>query len=833
MFIVVIFFATNVGYWITNYAYMEMEYVQKIGNKYVEVQGIVDKITESEYGWNIYLRDVYLMRKNNSAVNEKSHNTLKNGDVSEKSDNIINNGAVNEKTYNIKYDGVNTYELHKIKKIIVYYDEDCELKLGNLICVKGRLEQFDRASNTGNFDSKNYYKSLGIYGKIKANTVEIQDNQTNIINEKLYEMKLFFKKCLDKICGGRYEGIFSLCNDKSGIFAAILLGEKSDLDTEIKDLYSVSGISHILAISGLHISFIGMFVYTLMRKKFRFLISAIVSMILVIGFGIMSGLGISTMRAMSMFGLRLLGEVLGRTYDSLSAVSTAGLVVLLENPFAIFNSGFQLSFMAIFAIVIIWPKVCSILQLNTEHNDSKGNGKIVNYVILIKSKIIHSALFCLTINLVLNPIIAYNYFQLPTYSFLLNMIVVPLMSAVIMSGILGICGVMAGVILGRILILPACGILEFYTWLCNLINKLPYANIIVGKPSLKFILIYYLGLICFIFVADSVRNYKTRIEKEQYKKISKYGRVIESKAVQQRKIARRNFKFRLSAGLLFMLFNIMIYCQYYIVNYSLGNKTKMQISFLDVGQGDGIFIRNYDGKTILVDGGSSTVKKLGRYRIIPFLKAKCIRKVDYAMVSHADTDHISGLKELLVESDSGGIKIVNLVMPDIGLKDDSYNELITCAKKHKVNVMYIKTGGGMKLTDTEIKCLYPDSATVASDRNDYSTVLSLHYGEFSMLLTGDISMKVEKNISNQLNDNYMVLKIPHHGSNYSTSDDLLRLIQPRYSVISVGKDNSYGHPGTELMERLEKCRTNIFRTDECGEVTMKTDGDTLEIITMK
>lgn len=94
-------------------------------------------------------------------------------------------------------------------------------------------------------------------------------------------------------------------------------------------------------------------------------------------------------------------------------------------------------------------------------------------------------------------------------------------------------------------------------------------------------------------------------------------------------------------------------------------------------------------------------------------------------------------------------------------------------------------------------------------------------------------MKVEKNICNQLNNKYTVLKIPHHGSNYSTSDDMLRLIQPGYSVISVGKDNSYGHPGTELMERLGKCRTKILRTDECGEVTMKTDGDTLEIITMK
>ena len=743
---VVIFFTLIMGFMLMSNEITTRNYIYDLKENTVIVQGKIYKIENTAFGTNIYLKGVE-----------------------------VENG---EKSVSVKRIFVNTEKIPNVK-------------IGNIIKVRGKLRQFEEAANKGNFDSRKYYLSLGFYGKIEAGTIEIINSDYSGIRQGLYELRMEIIERLEKLCSDN-NGIFSIINNKNGIIGAIILGDKTDIDSDIKELYSVSGIAHILAISGLHISFIGMAIYRLLRRRFRFLFSAAVSIPVVLSFGIMSGFGISTIRAIIMFILKIIGEVLGRKYDAITAISLAGLVLLVQNPFVVCNSGFQMSFGAIIAIVLILPIVEEIL--NTDN-------KIIKAI---------SANF--TISLVMNPILAWNYYELPTFSFLLNIVVVPLMSVVIVSSIAGIfCScIMFG--FGKVVIFPSCGILELYTFLCNIINKSSVASIVVGQPKVTIIIVYYAILLVVLFGLKNIRTKYTRAEKERNIIKKETGLVLEKKAKKERRIKGQNVKLRLACIVGFLLLNCLIY---YIPNQGF------YITFINVGQGDGILIHGDNGTKVMVDGGSTSEKQVAKNCIVPYLKAEGIGTIDYSIITHTDKDHISGILEILENNNSNRIRIKNLVMPDINMKDDTYNELIEKAKLKKINVLYIKKGDTLSLGKTKIKCIYPETTTTASDKNDYCTVLSVKNKTSKILLTGDISKEIEEKIKDDIEENYTVLKVAHHGSNYSSSEKFLKKVNPKYSIISVGKNNSYGHPGNETMERLRKQGGVIYRTDEKGGITIR------------
>lgn len=743
---VVIFFTLIMGFMLMSNEITTRNHIYDLKENTVIVQGKIYKVENTAFGTNIYLKGVE-----------------------------VEDG---EKSVSVKRIFVNTEKIPNVK-------------IGNIIKVRGKLRQFEEAANKGNFDSRKYYLSLGFYGKIEAGTIEVINSEYSGIRQGLYELRMEIIERLEKLCSDN-KGIFSIINNKNGIIGAIILGDKTDLDSDIKELYSVSGIAHILAISGLHISFIGMAIYRLLRRRFRFLFSAAVSIPVVLSFGIMSGFGISTIRSIIMFILKIIGEVLGRKYDAITAISLAGLVLLVQNPFVVCNSGFQMSFGAIIAIVLILPIVEEIL--NTDN-------KIIKVL---------SANF--TISLVMNPILAWNYYELPTFSFLLNIVVVPLMSVVIVSSIVGIfCScIMFG--FGKVVIFPGCGILELYTFLCNIINKSSVTSIVVGQPKVTIIIVYYAILLVVLFGLKNIRTKYTRAEKERNIIKKETGLVLEKKAKKERRIKGQNVKLRLACIVGFLLLNCLIY---YIPNPGF------YITFINVGQGDGILIHGDNGTKVMVDGGSTSEKQVAKNCIVPYLKAEGIGTIDYSIITHTDKDHISGILEILENNNSNRIRIKNLVMPDINMKDDTYNELIEKAKLKKINVLYIKKGDTLSLGKTKIKCIYPETTTTASDKNDYCTVLSVKNKTSKILLTGDISKEIEEKIKDDIEENYTVLKVAHHGSNYSSSEKFLKKVNPKYSIISVGKNNSYGHPGNETMERLRKQGGVIYRTDEKGGITIR------------
>ena len=750
---VMIFLFISLGFLNTNNKMLQRDVAWKLGNIEGEGQGSVDKILKTQYGYNVYLKNA-----------------------------LINN--------------------RECGNIIAYFQSEPDLKIGNKTYLKGKIQQFEVARNKGNFDSKKYYLSIGITTKIAVKEYYVSDENYDFLRDKLCTLREYVVGMFSKLCdtNGKDKWLYG---NKAGIFSAILMGDKTELDQEIKDLYSLSGIAHILAISGLHISLIGMFLYSLLRKRFSFATSSALTIAVVTLFAITSGMGIATIRAFVMFILKLIGKILGRKYDYITAISLSALILLADNPFIIINSGFQMSFCAMITITIIWPKVV--------------------YLINIKSKIANSIVLSLCIGIFMNPVIAYNYFQLPTYSFMLNIIVVPLLGIVVISAIAGSGMGFLSILMGKTALTPGCLILEVYTFLCENVLKIPGAVIAVGKPTIKIIVLYYMVIVFFLFCFTLVRkNYEKDCNIKEM--IDENGKKVISSQIILKKQRKFDFKIRLAVMGISILSGFFIY---YTPSKGL------DIQFMDVGQGDGIFIKADDGTTITIDGGSSDVKNVAKYRMIPCIKASGTGVIDYAVITHADKDHISGIEEILNMNTENGLTIRNLVMPHVSYEDEAYDELLTAAKTKGIQVLYIKEGDTMKLGKVEIKCIHPDGKYISDNRNDYSTVLSLKYENFSALFTGDIPAEIEKSIINKIDNNYTILKVAHHGSKYSSDMEFLKKVMPAYSVISVGEDNSYGHPGTETINKLKSLNSKILRTDLSGEIEIFSKENNMEIDVMK
>lgn len=637
----------------------------------------------------------------------------------------------------------------KSNDIIIYQDLQTKIPIGNQIKVSGKSKKFQKPSNPGQFNSYLYYKSLNIDFSVQASSIEIIDDNTNKFKDSLYQFSSRLSSNFDQITKEDTE---------NGTFKAMVLGDKSDFTGSIKDLYQKGGILHAFCVSGLHVGMIGMFIFTTLRKcGFGYKSAGIVGISMVICYGVMTGFGVSAIRAVIMFTVGMISKMLGRTYDILSSVSLAAIIVLIDNPLYIINTGFQLSFGAIIGIGAVAP--------------------VLTQIIKTESAIIQAFLSSLSVTIVTFPIILYSYYEFPIYSIILNLIIIPIMGYVLISGILGCLCAEISIGLGSFMLGMGSYILKLYETLCELTAKLPYSSIIIGKPTIIQILIYYLLLIAMLLLIN-------KREKKRY-------------------------------GFIFFFMILII---------SFHHNKEFSVTFLDVGQGDGIVIQSAKGTTFMIDGGSTDVKSVGKYRILPYLKSMAIKKLDYCILTHPDEDHKSGLVEVI----NSGYEIKNLIMPKIKMEDEAYSELVQLAQEAGIRVIYFGKGDKLKEGELELECLHPYTEYVTDSRNDYSTVLSLTFGELDMLLTGDVEDKGEKEITNMIEKNYDVLKVAHHGSKNSTSKEFLDKINAEYAIISCGENNRYGHPHKELIERLNDKGMEVMITKDMGAITIMVNEGEME-----
>ncbi len=637
-----------------------------------------------------------------------------------------------------------------------------ELIPGDVIFCKGVLCDFEKARNPGNFDSYEYYQTLNIDKYVWTEQVEIWKKNENLWIRGIFAFKKMLKDSYRKIGTGA----------DAGIYASIVLGDKSMLDADIRMLYQINGIAHILAISGLHVSILGMGLYQTLRKCcVPFLPCFLICSLLIVSYGIMTGNSISSIRAISMFLLAVFANVLGRTYDILSALAFSASLLILIFPKIIYNSGFWLSFLAVAGIVVIKPVIDYVFW-----NECQVRKKKIT--LRIRSPLLSSLSASRSVSIATLPVLLVSYYEVPLYAVFLNLFVLPLMGLLMMSavcgGIVGIFFLIPGVFFAG----AGHYILQFYEIICHFFLNLPNAVLILGKPHLLQILFYYLSLAAACVFAQK---------------------------------SRKKVLFLTVLALFLLMLRFPKDCQ---------------IRMLDVGQGDGIHVSS-DGWNLFVDGGSSSEKKVGTYRIIPYLKSQGIRKIDFWVMTHADADHINGMTEVFLD---GQIKIGCLVMPTIKEKSNQYLEVEEAAQRAKIPIYYIQAGKEFTCGKVKVSCLHPAGDYEFHSENDSSTVLKLSYGEMDMLLTGDIEETGEQSmLSREVLSDVEILKVSHHGSRYSTGPDFLSAVKPEIALISCAQKNSYGHPHKELLERLEEVGTKVFRTDESGAIEIKIEGDEMVV----
>lgn len=622
----------------------------------------------------------------------------------------------------------------------IVYSEDKYLKRDRLK-ISGKAAAFKSASNPGEFDLEKYYATLKIKYAVYASRIT-----------KSAGSDVFIYSLADRI-SDKADNILHNITDTAtaSVFGAMILGRRESIDTDMSDLFTACGIGHILAISGLHISLLGMGLYKLLRRCGAGDVASMAGgAAFIIFYGLMTGGGVSQTRALIMFITAVYANVANRSYDMMSGASLSAVIMLADCPYLVHNSGFQLSFAAVFGITCISSTLCKAF-------DSRN-------------KILNSLLSGIGIQLATIPLIMYYYYRIPVLSVLLNMIVVPLMTIVMISGISGIIAGSINTAFGTIAIGPGAMILKLYEKMCEGNLKINGSVYTCGQPAAWRIIVYYIVLGFIIYY-----------------------------------ISQKPHRLKTLLALIPLIFIL------------IKPRPHFEMDFLDVGQGDGIFIRMEDGTTILVDSGSTDNSRLYEYTLEPFLLSRGVDELDYVIVTHCDNDHISALKALLNES---VIHVTNFCMPSTTCIDDAYEDLWELASESASNIMEIYAGMCIQTADGTVTCIHPSYQYKCDDRNDYSTTLVVQYGEFTALLTGDISSEQEKEILPYVQPYapFDLLKAAHHGSKYSSCTEFLDEVSPLACIISCGIDNSYGHPHTETMDRINAAGSEIYRTDEIGAV---------------
>ena len=780
------------------------------------------------------------------------------------------------------------------ENILCYLREGVpEPEIGSLVILKGTLKNFQQPTNPGQFNAPFYYQILRISFRLNQAEIQVKSDRFYKIAEGLYQLR--------RKAGSKVDAL--LPEQEASVMKTMLLGEKGILDEEIKGLYQRNGIAHILAISGLHISMIGMGLYQLLRRAgLKIKLSAILASMIIVLYGMMTGFAVSAIRAIAMFLLQMLAQILGRTYDRITALAVAAVLVLVEQPLYLFHSGFQFSFLCVLGISLILPVL--------------GNVR--------KGKKLFEGVALMAVTL---PVYLGVFYQIPVYSMFLNFIVLPMMSILMGAGIVMI----LAAFLCTPLAIPAAwlitGILMVYERLGLFTEKLPHHYWTPGCPAKWQLAVYVVILIIIAVLGRTKRKavlyQRDCIHKEYIHKDYIHRRGGCAKEILQEdppchevlQYEKSQYE-RSQHGM--AQYNISRYevSQYEIPQYEMQNKRirriachggkwistygipvgicwgflllgvviltwrfrpELQVTFLDVGQGDCIFLQTEDGVSYLTDGGSSSVSKVGKYRMIPFLKYQGASQIKAVFVSHADSDHYNGIAELLEQAELEGIRVENLVLTDIAdeCRSEGYEELVELAGQNGITVQLLHEGQQLQDGELLFQCLHPSKGYRAEDLNETSMVLLVTYREFSMLLTGDVQGAGEEHLTQELQDwkepgvtqmqdvirisgeeesmeeesiederiegqieekrpqNKMganhteteltILKVAHHGSKNSTSEEFLKAANPKLAIISCGEGNRYGHPHEETLERLEKVDIPWFCTKDYGAITVTVD----------
>ena len=612
-----------------------------------------------------------------------------------------------------------TYQDNKVniilkakEKINVTYYTDLQLdyELGDQIKISGQLSKPSNNTVFNLFNYRLYLLSNKIYFNLKADKIEKVTDNDNFF----YKIKNNVYRRIDQLKSGNY-------------IKAFILGDKQDLDDNMQNIYRENGITHLLAISGMHVTLLAsILLFFLKRFKYSHLI---ISLFLVF-YAFLTNFTPSVLRAVFLFILN--------KYNKKKTIVLIACVMLLYNPYYIYNVGFLFSFVISFYLIYF----------------GKLSNRFKNYFI----KLLVTSTICFIASI---PIMINNFYYINLTSPLINVIFVPFVTFIIFP----LCLLVLIIPCFDNLLLFCLHIMEQLSLFFNHFN----VDIIMSKINVFFFLFYYL-LITIIFL------------KPKY-------------------------------------FYILVVVVLVHTNIRLFNKN-ICLTMIDVGQGDSVLLEIKD-KSILIDTGGSYFSNysIAKNKLVPYFKSLGIKKLDYLILTHGDYDHMGE-----------AISLINSFKVDkVIFNNGEYNDLELDLIKvlEEKNIDYYQNIEELNIANNK---LYFLNNKLYDNENDNSNVVYTVLNNIKLLLMGDAGIEVEDNILNKYNLNDIdILKVGHHGSKTSSSEQFINSINPKYSMISVGKNNRYGHPNKEVLYNLDD--TIIYRTDYDGSVMFQLKKDKLKINT--
>ena len=685
-------------------------------------------------------------------LNKKYHKVYKNTKNIENVKAVILKGPI-ENEYTYKYIVKAKTGQLKNKKFIIYINKNNNklFKYGDLIKIQGEYSSPQTARNYKGFDYSKYLKTLKIYGIIKIEEANLlKENDLNFVLISINNLK---QKMID-------HANKNMPQKTANLLLGLLIGQKDNIQEDIIKSFRTANLSHILAVSGAHTSYIILgLTYIITKSKAPRRIGYIITIIILLVFIIITGASYSVIRACIMSIITISAKLFYKKENFFISICVSLFIILIQNPFAINDIGLKLSFLGTIGIIVF-------------------NKNITEFFIRIKIKENIAKVLSLTFSaqLMIMPITILNFNTFSLTFFISNILASPLLGIIIILGFIAIFVSFVLNPISKILFFVLNLFLELLIFISEIVTKIPGSSILVKTPNLVFVITYYILILFinyfFIIKKNPIRRFQKKIIK--ICTIKNIKRII--------KIIARIF---LIISFLTMLVRVI-------------NPT-LKIYFIDVGQGDCTLIITPKGKKILIDGGEGKNEIL-----LPYLLDRGINKIDYIIISHFDSDHCNGLIEVMEK-----IKVGKVIVSKQPGESEEYRNILEIIKRKNIEAYVVKAQDRITIEkDLYINILNPAGKLEFNDLNNNAMVAKLIYKNFSMLFTGDIE-KAEENIAQKYKNNLKstILKVAHHGSKTSTNEEFLKYVEPQIALIGVGENNKFGHPNQQTIEKLKNIRS--------------------------